>query len=331
MANIALRSPQFFSRTIPSFGVQSSVCTITVDSVIIYSLTKNVVPNTTVNFEVSELVRDYLIITFQFDYIPQSVAINITINNYSEIDGAGNVVGGSTFNEIGYEAYGTFEEGSNPISPNRPNPTFLIPLDYSTTPPTYNILAPTGYSGHIPYIGASGAALAISYNANAGSIPVDGISCAIKRIDCTKYGEGTKIIYINKYGVQQDLWFFLKQAKSLARKNESYKANTITYPTTHATYSTQDAPNKVFHTQANQTHKLSSGYYPEYANQFFEELLLSEYVWMERPKKTDPATLEIIPVKVKTSSMKFKTSVNDRLLEYTIDFEEAYDYINNIR
>ena len=37
------------------------------------------------------------------------------------------------------------------------------------------------------------------------------------------------------------------------------------------------------------------------------------------------------PVKVKTSSMTFKTSVNDRLIEYTIDFEEAYDYINNIR
>ena len=59
--------------------------------------------------------------------------------------------------------------------------------------------------------------------------------------------------------------------------------------------------------------------------------LLSEYVWMERPKKTDASTLEVIPVKVKTSSMNFKTSVNDRLIEYVIDFEEAFDYINNIR
>jgi len=29
--------------------------------------------------------------------------------------------------------------------------------------------------------------------------------------------------------------------------------------------------------------------------------------------------------------MAFKTSVNDRLIEYTIEFEEAFDYINNIR
>jgi hypothetical protein len=39
----------------------------------------------------------------------------------------------------------------------------------------------------------------------------------------------------------------------------------------------------------------------------------------------------IIPVKVKTSTVAFKTSVNDRLIEYTIEFEEAFDYINNIR
>jgi hypothetical protein len=29
--------------------------------------------------------------------------------------------------------------------------------------------------------------------------------------------------------------------------------------------------------------------------------------------------------------MTFKTSVNDRLIEYNMNFEEAFDYINNIR
>ena len=107
---------------------------------------------------------------------------------------------------------------------------------------------------------------------------------------------------------------------------KGYKANTITYPNTNnpATYSITDAPNKVFNTTAKQTFTLSSGYYPEQANQFFEQLLLSEYVWLERPQKTDPSSNEIIPV-------KFKTSVNDSLIEYTMDFEEAFNYINNIR
>ena len=155
----------------------------------------------------------------------------------------------------------------------------------------------------------------------------------ISRIDCTKYGNGRKIIFINKFGVQQDLWFFLKETKTLGRKNEGFKSNTLTYPNTNnpATYSISDAPNKIFLTTGKQTFTLSSGYYPEQANQFFEQLLLSEYVWLERPQKTIPSSNEVVPVKVKTSSMAFKTSVNDRLIEYTIDFEEAFDYINNIR
>ena len=87
----------------------------------------------------------------------------------------------------------------------------------------------------------------------------------------------------------------------------------------------------MFNTQAKQSHVLSSGYYPEFANEYFEQLLLSEYVWMERPSKTNPSSNEIIPVNVKTSTMTFKTSVNDKLIEYNINFEEAFDYINNIR
>jgi hypothetical protein len=129
--------------------------------------------------------------------------------------------------------------------------------------------------------------------------------------------------------VQQDLWFFLKETRNIARTNEGYKSNTITYPNgSSATYNIQNAPNKVFNTQAKQTHTLSSGYYPEFLNQQFEELLLSEYIWLSTFKKGSGV---IIPVRVKTSTVAFKTSVNDRLIEYTMEFEEAYDYINNIR
>ena len=52
---------------------------------------------------------------------------------------------------------------------------------------------------------------------------------------------------------------------------------------------------------------------------------------MTRPETNDPAVNEVVPVNVKTSEMIHKTSVNDRLIEYTIDFEDAFDYINNVR
>ena len=36
------------------------------------------------------------------------------------------------------------------------------------------------------------------------------------------------------------------------------------------------------------------------------------------------------PVNLNTSSVELKTSVNDKLINYTMDFDFAYDNLNNI-
>ena len=330
MANIALRSPQFKSIAV-STGALSVVCTVTIGGILRYTLIKNVQQSTTVNFDIAELARDYIEITYQSDYEPQTVSIVTVLTNYDGLNGTGNVVDlPTTITDRGFEAYGTFEEEVNPEVPFRVGPTYLIP---TTDTNTFTIFAPNNTAGIIPNITSLNGLAVTPYTVSDTSVTtVDSVVCNIKRIDCTKYGIGNKITYINKYGVQQDLWFFLKETKNLARTNEGYKSNTITYPSGGATYNVQNAPNKVFNTQAKQTHTLSSGYYPEFANQQFEELLLSEYVWFHKPTSgIGVGTYIVVPVKVKTSSVAFKTSVNDRLIEYTIEFEEAFDYINNIR
>jgi hypothetical protein len=330
MANIALRSPQFKSIAV-STGALSVVCTVTIDGTLRYTLIKNVQQSTTVNFDIAELARDYIEITYQSDYEPQTVSIVTVLTNYDGLNGTGSVVDlPTTITDRGFEAYGTFEEEVNPEVPFRTAPTYLIP---TTDTNTFTIFAPNNTAGIIPNITSLNGLAVTPYTVSDTSVTtVDSVVCNIKRIDCTKYGIGNKITYINKYGVQQDLWFFLKETKNLARTNEGYKSNTITYPSGGATYNVQNAPNKVFNTQAKQTHTLSSGYYPEFANQQFEELLLSEYVWFHKPTSgVGVGTYIVVPVKVKTSSVAFKTSVNDRLIEYTMEFEEAFDYINNIR
>mgnify|MGYP003649535748 FL=1 len=328
MANLALRNPQFKKITIQASGTLSVVCTVSIDSTIRYTLIKNVQPSTTINFDIAELARDYLEIAYQTDYIPQTVAIQTIITPYDALNGTGNALPllVETYNDVGFEAYGEFTDGVNPEVPfGRSLPTLLIPINEDTD--EFTILAPNNQTGKIPYLTSSFRG-ADGYLASDTSVTIQGVDCTIKRIDCTKYGDGNRIIYINKYGAQQDLWFFLKQTRNINRTNEGYKANTITYPSGGATYSIQDAPNKVFNTQAKQTHTFSSGYYPEFLNQQFEELLLSEFIWWSTVKK---GVGIVIPLKVKTSSVSFKTSVNDRLIEYTIEFEEAFDYINNIR
>ena len=341
MALIALRSPQFKYINIPLItAAVSAKCVITIGGLERYILTKNSQRNNTVNFDISELARDYLNIVYDSTYVPQTIDIETTLSLWDGLNATGSQVGSNiVFDDIGIEAYGEFEQGTNPFLPTT---AYLISNNPNSTNDSVDLYYPksiagvSAFTGKVPLTTISGGGvITISVQSFAqGSTTIGGAyPSTISRIDCTKYGSGRKIIFINKFGVQQDLWFFLKETKNLGRKNEGYKANTLTYPNTNnpATYSITDAPNKVFNTTAKQTFTLSSGYYPEQANQFFEQLLLSEYVWLERPQKTDPSSNEIIPVKVKTSSMDFKTSVNDRLIEYTMDFEEAFNYINNIR
>jgi len=358
MPNIALRSPQFKYAEIPASNVASATCTIKIDNIVRYTLTKNTKKNTTINFEIAELCRDYLDITYDPNFVPQTIVIETVIRLYSGLNGTGNLEDTIEFDDVGFEAYGTFEEGTNPELPDN---TILISKSVTNivinrvtqdggTVESQQCLVPIGanfyeadsanrvtllypkgsindaYAGIVPTM-TSGVAGTQVFGRSAVTIP-NYPDSVIGRVDCTKYGNGNEITFINKFGVQQVLWFFLKKNRSLRRSNEGYMTNTLTYPTTNnpATYSITDAPNKVFNTTARQSHKLCSGYYPETLNAYFEQLILSEYIWL----KLESSTVRI-PVKLKTSSIDFKTSVNDKLIEYTMEFEEAFDYINNIR
>jgi len=58
---------------------------------------------------------------------------------------------------------------------------------------------------------------------------------------------------------------------------------------------------------------------------------LSEQVWLTRQDPTNPNSTQYVPVNVKKNSMVQKTSLNDKLIDYTFDFDMSFDYINNIR
>ncbi len=128
MANIALRNPQFKSIVIPSTGTLSTVCEVSIDGTLRYTLVKNVQPSTTINFDIAELARDYIEIAYQTDYVPQTVAIETVLTNYSGLNGTGTSypLTAVTYNDVGFEAYGTFEEEVNPIVPFWQNCTYLL-------------------------------------------------------------------------------------------------------------------------------------------------------------------------------------------------------------
>ena len=64
---------------------------------------------------------------------------------------------------------------------------------------------------------------------------------------------------------------------------------------------------------------LNSGFVQESQNDVFKQLMLSEYVWVDGK-----------PVNITSSNLRYKTRVNDRLINYTIEFEYSNNAINNI-
>ena len=336
MANIALRSPQYKTKS-ASASANSIQLTLSIGGTVRYTINKN--RETFLNgvFEISELCRDYLTVPYTSNNYPQTINIITTLTAYTGLNGTGSVVGSPTvFNDVGWEAYGLYVDGSNPVNPvdTTLGSWLIAPIkseSYSIR--EFEIFVPIGEDGFVSGMTSAGAFSSYYYNSASTIIAGTDITEDLKitRINCSKYGDGRKINFINKYGVAQDLWFSLKEVQTLSRKNENYKANTMRFDDPDPYYIASDAPVKTFNTQAKKSYILNSGYYPEGAVEYFEQLLLSEYVWMIVYNKRNPSSEQRIPVRVKSSSIKLKTSLNDRLIDYTIEFEDAFDYINNIR
>ena len=151
-----------------------------------------------------------------------------------------------------------------------------------------------------------------------------------------------KITFVNRWGAMQDLFFFKKSVDSLESRSESFnrsifeaRAVQLDPPEepeqpcqeslTFNTYSTTAHAKKTFNANATESVLLNTGFVNELMNPYFEELMVSENIWL-----TDSSD-NIYPVNLKESSFTKKTGLNDRLINYTMNFEKAFALVNNIR
>ena len=146
----------------------------------------------------------------------------------------------------------------------------------------------------------------------------------VNQIEECKY-EPKKVTFINKFGALQDMYFFKKAVEKMTVKKEDYKANILD---SNYSYSRSNHVKRNFNVIGNESVTLSSGYLSEEYNEVFKQLLLSEKVWLTNLTNTEE---QVIPINVKTSNITYKTSVNDKLVEYTFEFDKSFDTINNIR
>ena len=142
-----------------------------------------------------------------------------------------------------------------------------------------------------------------------------------------------KCSFLNRWGAYQDVYFFKKSTESLQANRENFNRSIFTpsysyqdsgTQTVFNTYSTNQHSKKAFNTNGNENLVLNTGFVSESMNETFKELLMSEHVYLTDSSNT-------FPVNITDSNFIYKTSVNDRLINYTMNFEKSFSYINNVR
>ena len=292
-----------------------------------YTLTKDAVGGQAV-FEIAELVRDYIDQSFTGSY--SSASAWVKINSDTAIPA--------------FDGYGYYDEGANSSLSTRAlisNTTVWIPQSGTTRVPVYtsassnavssvkyysggslvesDTITPSGYSSaQIAYPSSTATIdeVRVYYNSDASYD-----SFSVRYMDCSKF-DTYKLTFVNKFGALQDLYFTGKSTETISVQKDGYKSNVLDIAT--QSYATTDHQFRDFDVKGRQNMILNTGNVSEDYNEPIKQLLLSEKVWMT-------VGSDVIPVNVATNTLTMRTSLNDKMVNYTVEVNFAHDTIQNVR
>ena len=355
-------SLNYFQINITVFGGLSSSTEVCDDLYATYSLQKKPLgTEDSVSFDISELVNDHIEQIFTGTYASAKSSIWVTVAT-SARQSDGTVIGSVTSNTyLAQEGYNKFKEGVNyttePIAmlsstyiQNHKGSTITIPVNVErvtqvewrngTSVRETDTFTDNGNQNQkIQFaLFTAGTFLdnaLITYDSGSTT------TITLEQVEECKYPVN-KITFVNRWGALQDLFFFKKSTESLDATRENFNASIFEARAvqldppetpgdacqeslTFNTYSTTAHAKKTFNANATESIVLNTGFVNELMNPYFEELMVSEYIWL-----TD-SSANIFPVNLKESSFAKKTGLNDRLINYTMSFDKSFSLVNNIR
>jgi hypothetical protein len=319
-------------------------------------------------FEISELVRDYIDVNFNQERTEDAYVQRIENDNgifeqnslltefsleldgdYSSssvwVDGdvqifdlSGSLVHEEYFDYIAVDGYGYFNEGANP---ELSRTLLQSNLDmYYLSGETIQVPVLTEDVSSVKFYnnGSLHTTRLISSSANSsGQIAYPSTTSETDKIEVISgstvetinvYSDyeckytSYKVTFINKFGALQNIYFFKKSTQSINTTSDSYKASI--FNTADLRYDLQEHQYRTFHKSGKESITMNTGFVSEEYNKVIKELMLSEKVWVKDGS-------DILPVNVKSKSLTYKTRVNDKLIQYTMQFDYAFDKINGIR
>ena len=146
----------------------------------------------------------------------------------------------------------------------------------------------------------------------------------LKKVNECKFSP-LNVIFYNKYGALQNLWFFKKSITNINITSEKFKNNILDIENSGGTpsYALSKHQEKKFMANGKESITMNTGFYPQSYNEVVRQKMLAEQVWVDDLSN-------VLPINLKSNSLQFKKSVNDKLITYTVQFDYAFDKINNI-
>jgi len=352
----------YFQINITVFGGLSSSTEVCDDLYATYSLQKKPLgAENSVSFDISEIVNDHIEQIFTGTYASAKSSIWVTVATSARQED-GTVIGSVTSNTyLAQEGFNKFKEGVNyttePIAmlsstyiQNHKGSTITIPVNAErvtqvewrngTSVRETDTFTDNGNQNQkIQFaLFTAGTFLdnaLITYDSGSTT------TITLEQVEECKYPVN-KITFVNRWGALQDLFFFKKSTENLEATRETFNRSIFEARSvqldppeeagdacqeslTFNTYSTTAHAKKTFNANATESIVLNTGFVNELMNPYFEELMVSEYIWL-----TD-SSANIFPVNLKESSFAKKTGLNDRLINYTMSFDKSFSLVNNIR
>ncbi len=340
---ILTRSPYYYNVDFPNDFVESVDFTLdvgvgslsSITSQQTYNFTKRKPSDTSTNtwLDISPFIRDL------FAYSPISVSSYpspevisggetlLAAITAQPVDSLGSTIDPSSNKYICTDGYGYYPEGQNfeatkkiLLSHNdyraHENGYFIVPLRCASSdadPTVDGVPVALNFtdtnSNYVKY-------LVIPLGGYTGNITVvfESETLFIELIEECKYPIN-EVQFINRYGVLELIHFYKSARESLSIKSEDFK-NAYTNGTS---FDVSRHQIKQYNKISNKGVRIETGFLTPSYNETIQELLQSEHVWIDGK-----------PMNVDTNSLELKSRIVDKLISYSIEFNYAFDEINNV-
>ena len=148
------------------------------------------------------------------------------------------------------------------------------------------------------------------------TLTVGGLQVATIYIEDECKYEPLDIFFVNKLGSEQTFTFFKEKTSRLSVESSEFESD-------RGQPSLGNHQFVRYNVQARGEFSVFTGFIDESNNETIQQLLLSEKIWSYNGTS-------FTPLNIKTKSQEWKTQLNDKLINYKIDFEYSYNEINSI-